>query len=334
MRSITAITFLCISTFIKASEASFSWANITSVVAFGDSYSSVQGTAGYSNHSFIGSYLPGQYGFNRTTLLQDRIIQNYTSTSGGGPLWLQYLTGCAARKGIYRPSYCRIKLWNFAYYGASFSEQFFARHKSFVIPVVNQTQQYLEYADSVLQLNKTNSLAVLWFGINDIFDTNIFYRGNLTNEQLWTQVINASFEQSVTPLLRAGFKNLLILNVPPIDRIPLNINMTNPYPTPDHVNLWNSILSNQLQSFASNNNGTRIMMYDDNAFLNNVLDNPTNYKIKKTKSYCKAIANPDVVNNPGTYGCHPLNQYFWFSGAHMWVLLITLNHATPHFGIG
>lgn len=316
-RSIVATSLLCLSALTGGSEAAFNWANVNSVVAFGDSYSSVWGTAGYPNFTFIGSYIQSQYAFTPSQLLNDRIIQNYSATAEGGPNWLEWLTGCAVKPGLYLPKSCSTQLWDFAFYGASYSKQFFPQHHYYTVPVVNQTQRYLTYADKTLALDKSRSLVAIWFGINDIFDTKNFYTGPLTNEQLWNQVIAAAFQQSVTPLLKAGYKNFLMMNLPPMDRIPSNLRSASPYPTPSTVQLWNTILAKQSASFQAGNPGTRVMVYDDNKFFNAVLDNPGAYGIRVTDTYCRAYENPDVATNPSKYGCYPLSQYFWQSGAHM-----------------
>ncbi|RAL64012.1 hypothetical protein DID88_003200 [Monilinia fructigena] len=65
--------------------APFSWEDTKYFLAFGDSYTYVQGTYGLQNYSFIGdlqnfSYTPAQ-------ILSNEIIQNQIGTSAGGPNW-------------------------------------------------------------------------------------------------------------------------------------------------------------------------------------------------------------------------------------------------------
>lgn len=91
-------------------------------MAFGDSYTYVQGTNGYPKYSFIGSYLPGDFAFTPERLLENRISQNYTSQSAGGPNWIEYLTGCAVEDGYHSPLDCDVQLWDFAFAGANIAE--------------------------------------------------------------------------------------------------------------------------------------------------------------------------------------------------------------------
>lgn len=92
-------------------------------IAFGDSYTFVQGTNGYPNYSFIGDYLPGQFAVTPSELWSDHIVQNFTGTAEGGPNWVEYLTGCGLKPGLTDPRSCKTQLWDFAFAGADVSEE-------------------------------------------------------------------------------------------------------------------------------------------------------------------------------------------------------------------
>lgn len=92
-------------------------------IAFGDSYTFVQGTNGYPTFSFIGDYLPGQFAVTPSELWSDRIVQNFTGTAEGGPNWVEYLTGCGLKPGLTDPRSCKTQLWDFAFAGADVSEE-------------------------------------------------------------------------------------------------------------------------------------------------------------------------------------------------------------------
>ncbi len=82
-------------------------------LAFGDSYTFVQGTLGHQNYSFIGD--AQKYSFTASQLLSDSIVLN--QTSAGGPNWVEYLTGCYSGP----PLNCKKQLWDFAFAGADVS---------------------------------------------------------------------------------------------------------------------------------------------------------------------------------------------------------------------
>lgn len=86
------------------------------VLAFGDSYTYVQGTLGKQNYSFIGSLI--DFEFTPAQLLSDRIVQDQISTSAGGPNYVQHLTNCTEG----HPKKCPIQLWDFAFAGSDVTE--------------------------------------------------------------------------------------------------------------------------------------------------------------------------------------------------------------------
>lgn len=59
------------------------------------------------------------------------------------------------------------------------------------------------------------------------------------------------------------------------------------------------------------------MVYDANTFLNRVLDNPAEFGILNTTSYCLDYADPDVQEHPERHGCLRLEKYFWYNSGHM-----------------
>lgn len=86
------------------------------LLAFGDSYTYVQGTQGHWNYSFISDAF--NYSFTPDQLLSSQIVKN--TTSSGGPNWVEYLTGC--HEGL--PAECPgTKLWDFAFAGADISAE-------------------------------------------------------------------------------------------------------------------------------------------------------------------------------------------------------------------
>ncbi|KAF3008025.1 hypothetical protein E8E14_003341 [Neopestalotiopsis sp. 37M] len=303
-------------------NASFNWSETKYVIAFGDSYSFVQGTAGYPRYSFIGSMLDGEFEFSASELLDDRIVQNFTGTAEGGPNWLEYLTNCAVEDGEYAPADCPVQLWDFAFAGGFISSEFIWGGRDYTIPLVNQTQQYLAYADPVLaeapvSMDRSKALVSIWIGINDVLDSK--YRKPLLEsyESFWTRELDALFAQSVTAMLAAGYQNFLFLNLPPLDRTPENQQTKHKYPNKNGVDTWSKLLSERIDSFQQENDGVQAMLYDTNAFLNEVMDDPASYGITNTSTYCTGYNQPDVITNPEKYDCAPLNEYFWYNSLHM-----------------
>ncbi|KAI0114432.1 carbohydrate esterase family 16 protein [Nemania sp. FL0031] len=295
----------------------FDWDQTKYLIAFGDSYTFVQGTAGYTNFSFIGSYLPGQFEFTSHTLLSNKIVQNFSGTAEGGPNWVEYLTGCGLEPGETLPQDCAIQLWDFAFAGADVSLEYLPQHHNFTTPLINQTQQYLTWAEPVIgkKMDKSKALVAFWIGINDINDSSKF--SNVSFPAYYDQLVDAMFTQSVRPMYEMGYHNFLFLNLPPLDRTADNAASQTPLPNKTMIEWWDNSLARHGDMFAAENKGARTMIYDANTFLNAVLDDPSRYGIKNTTSYCVDYADPDVLEHPESHGCLPLDDYFWYNSGHM-----------------
>ena len=150
----------------------FSWVNTTHLLALGDSYTYVQGTAGRQNYSFIGDAF--NYSYTPSELLSTRIVQNQIGTSAGGPNWVEYLTGCYA--GL--PAQCngysnasdgsqRVKqkqLWDFAFAGADISADYLPLHHNYSVDLDSQIKQWDTYARPYLPVDPAKGLAAIWIG--------------------------------------------------------------------------------------------------------------------------------------------------------------------------
>ncbi|KAH8167477.1 hypothetical protein CIB48_g758 [Xylaria polymorpha] len=263
------------------------------------------------------SYLPGHFSFSRDALLSNKIVQNFTGTAEGGPNWVEYLTGCGLEPGETLPRDCDIQLWNFAFAGADVSLQYLRQHHDFTIPLVNQTQQYLTWAEPVIGkgMDKAKALVVFWIGINDINDSSKFT--NVSFLAFYNELIDTVFTQSVRPMHEAGYKSFLFINLPPLDRTAANVASDSPLPNKTMIGWWGDSLARHSNVFAEKNRGVMAMVYDANKFLNGVLDDSEAFGIKNTTSYCLDYADPDVLVRPELHGCLPLDEYFWYNSGHM-----------------
>ena len=148
----------------RAKGQRFDWASTTSILAFGDSYTFVQGTLGRDNFSFIGDAF--NYSYTPTQLFLDEIVQNQTGTSAGGPNWVEHLTGCFSG----RPANCaryssgQKQLWDFAFASADISAKYLPLHHNYSVDLDMQVQQWARYARPYLTLDPARTLVVFWIG--------------------------------------------------------------------------------------------------------------------------------------------------------------------------
>ncbi|CAD0109917.1 unnamed protein product, partial [Aureobasidium uvarum] len=110
------LAYLVLSVGVSAApkKTKFNWHDTKYMLAFGDSYTYVQGTAGHVNSTFTGDYF--DFSFTENELLNNKIVQNQ-----GGPNWAEYLTGCGVKPDLTSPLSCKTQLWDFAFGGADIS---------------------------------------------------------------------------------------------------------------------------------------------------------------------------------------------------------------------
>ncbi|TGO20107.1 hypothetical protein BTUL_0001g01160 [Botrytis tulipae] len=299
----------------KDVKSSFSWEDTKYFLAFGDSYTFVQGTYGRQNYSFIGdlqhfSYTPAQ-------ILSNEIIQNQLGTSAGGPNWVEYLTSCFS--GL--PSRCSKKqLWDFAFAGSDVSTTYTALHHNYTVSLENQILEWSTYAQPIIPMEPSKTLVAIWIGINDIGDTDsyTFPSHNATDfPSLYTNIITTEFT-AIETIYNAGFRNFLFMNLPPLQRTPPNlIRAAGPLPNTTMLTSYNQILNSSALHFAATHPGTKAMVFDTFSFLSSVLDDPAPYGIKNITNYCPRYDAPDIATNYASYGCLPIPDYFWYNTGHI-----------------
>jgi phospholipase/lecithinase/hemolysin len=195
-------------------------------------------------------------------------------------------------------------------------------HHNYTISFENQITQWNAYARSVLHLPSPRTLVALFIGINDISDTSkwTFPRSNITATsfpELYTDIITAEFA-AVETIYEAGYRNFLIMNLPPLERTPGNVVPgATPHPNATMVKSYNSILIAQARQFAAKHPGTNAMVFDTYSFLSGILEDPAPYGIKNTTGYCPQYNAPDIATNYATYGCLPIPDYFWYNTGHI-----------------
>ncbi|KAH7079456.1 lysophospholipase-like protein A [Paraphoma chrysanthemicola] len=303
---------------LKNKKFKFDWNKTKSLIAFGDSYTFVQGTLGHQNYTFIGDNF--NKSFTPEKLFSNRIVLNVSfSTEGtaeGGPNWVEYLTKCGTKKGLTDPRTCHRQLWDFAYAGANTVSEagFTPAHWNHTVSFQQQIEQFVSYGNPALEtikLKKKDALVAIWIGINDINDLKGLRGKNATFAPLYEKVAGYVWE-SVEKIYQLGYRNYLVMNLPPLDRGPsasLNASL---------VKTFNDIAASHANDFAANHSDATVLQYDLNGVLNNILDNYQEYGFKNITNFCPGYAQPDIYSNPGKYGCgEGLSTYFWYNSGHL-----------------
>lgn len=300
----------------KEPKPHFNWATTKHLIAFGDSYTYVQGTTGRQNFSFIGDNF--HLAFTPSELLANRIVQNLTGTAEGGPNWVERLTNCGTAPGLTNPSDCKTQLWDFAYAGADTinDPDFTPLHHPETVALEVQIEQFEKYGDPALVVStrtikkRTDALVAFWIGINDINDLAKLRGRNASFPPLYERVQKRQFEL-VQRVYDLGYRNFLFMNLPPLDRGPsAGVNAT-------MVSSFNSILKSHARAFERAHRDATVLQFDVNKVLNGVLDEYRKYGFKNVTGYCPGYNQPEILSDPGTYGCAPLETYFWYNSGHL-----------------
>lgn len=317
------INFLFPSLAIFTSDSSatkkdpFNWHTTKSLLAFGDSYTFVQGTLGHPNYTFIGDAF--NLSFTPEKLFSNRIVLNQTDTTqgtaSGGPNWIEHLTGCGLRKGLTDPRTCDIRLWDFAYAGANTISQanFTPAHSNHSVSFEQQIAQFEKYGYPALKsigLEEKNALVAIWIGINDINDLARLRGKNESFDPLYEKVQHHVW-QNVEKIYELGFRKYLVMNLPPLDRGPMAFNAS-------LIASFNRIAGKHADRFQHRHEDATVLQFDVNRVLRRMLDRYEKYGFKNVTGYCKGYNQPDIRVNPEKYGCgEGLDTYFWYDQGHL-----------------
>lgn len=292
-------------------KAEFSWKKTKSLIAFGDSYTYVQGLKGHPNYTYIGDNF--DISFTPAELFDNRIVQNLTATASGGPVWTEWITDCATKPGLTDPRTCKKQLWDFAYAGSDTDTVLTPLHWNHTVSLEKQIEQFEKYGDPALQkvLKRKEALVAVWIGINDINDLAKLRGKNATFAPLYETVISAQ-QKLWERIYNLGYKNLLLVNLPPLDRGPSpSVNKT-------LVSTYNTILKTHATAFQKNHTDATVLQFDVNTVLNGIFDDAASYGFTNTTNFCPGYNQPDILSNPEKYGCGKgLDTYLWYNSGHL-----------------
>ncbi|CAE6417072.1 unnamed protein product [Rhizoctonia solani] len=271
---------------ITTAVSAFKWSQIKTILAFGDSYTFVQGTEGHPGYSFFGNR------FN-LTVTKDQVLNNEivgNATSSGGTNWIEMVTNCYA--GL--PAKCPRALWNFAFAGADIDPSILTLHHNYTVDMTEQADQWVQaWKSGLIKAPTKSSLAAFFIGINDTGDVKSW-----TNITDWTAFWNTemdSYFKVVDQVHDTGIRSFLFLNVP--DR---PISGTNP-----QIATFNFLLAQRVAAFKASKKDVYTILFDTSKLFASVLNNPTSYGFTNTTGYCQC-------SDPG---------YFWYTalvGASKW----------------
>ncbi|KAL9049184.1 MAG: hypothetical protein Q9162_007356 [Coniocarpon cinnabarinum] len=272
------------------------WKGVQKLFVFGDSYSTT--------------------GFNVTLAqpsadfpLGNPAFPGYTASNG--PNWVDYLTT------TYNQSL--IETYNLAYGGATVDSNLVTPYLPTVLSLRQQVNdEFLPYYldEQTASWNPSNSLFAFFFGINDVGNSYYLQNGSLNGD------IVSVYASVVDELYENGARNLLFLNVPPVDKAPLTAEQGASAQSLEASAIAD--FNRQVRQMASNfstYSDTTVFYFDTSSVFNAVLQDPESFPAtaiyQNTTDYCVAYGNGTPAENTFNPSCGvPVNAYFWLNSLH------------------
>ncbi|OAX30712.1 hypothetical protein K503DRAFT_870910 [Rhizopogon vinicolor AM-OR11-026] len=185
--------------------------------------------------------------------------------------------------------------------------------------VVDQVTQFNEYLASKpvgATWNSTNSLFVIWIGLNDVGQS--FRWSNISQPEFYGIVIDRLFSQ-VNDLYSKGARSFLFLTVPPTNRAPMYIQQGSEVTAQIATGIaeYNTYLRQSVHAFRANYSDLdTVIVFDTQPIFNVLLDEWETFGFVNITGYCAAYQNGTPTLTYQIEGCAPVSSYFWFNDLH------------------
>lgn len=166
----------------------------------------------------------------------------------------------------------------------------------------------------------SDTLFALFIGINDVQNTYGPSKENKTRVDETFQEYAGLLDQ----LYQSGARNYLLLNVPPVNRSPVDeeAGAQEDEEAQKGVEAWNKKLNTMAANLSSTYHDSTVYAFDTYTLFNTILRNPRSFEqtrhLKNLTDYCPEYANGTPYENVFYPECGiPLNQYFWRNSLHV-----------------
>lgn len=255
-------------------------AEFNTIIAFGDSYSSVCGS--HSIRPFNNCITWSSFDDGGTV---DSLLQ-VSEPAGKGLNYLNILTDCK----IESPLQCSVRLIDLAV-GSAFIGGPFVKDREGSHFLSQQYSWFFNHVHRNVPWNPARTLFINWIGINDI--TSVLFMG------LNDADIQASFGYSIRQnmqhlrdLFAVGAEHLILLNVPDRAMSPW-FKLHPQYKITAATKLWNILMERHVQMLAEEVNLARavgkqisIRIFDVAQLVEEMITEPERYQITDTESIC------------------------------------------------
>ncbi|KAH9485986.1 Acetylesterase [Psilocybe cubensis] len=155
----------------------------------------------------------------------------------------------------------------------------------YVTSLVDQVDLFLSSVGNASESapwTSANALFSIWMGSQDIslgFNTQ-------QDQSSSSDTLIATYCTQVERLYNSGARNFLFANIPPLDRSPAMLNQSSTTQSlfKSSIDTFNLNLQARLASFQSAHNDIQTFLWDTNAQIANILDNPLYFEIQDITS--------------------------------------------------
>lgn len=264
------------------------WDNVENVFAFGDSYTA-------TDFDFKKEQPSPTNPFGNPALPESSSINQK---------WIQYLTMTYNNSAI--------QTYNMAGYGATMDGFVRFYHEQFM-PLYGMSNH-----TGAAGWTATNSLFATFFGINDVRRCTDQPLIKDDCSELYGSLF-AIYGFLLEQLYNTGARNFLILNIPPLDRMPFSRKWKYPVP-PLAVSDWNARLAFVASDLRLNHPDATVFHFDTHALFNDVIDDPKSYPqtsiYGETRDDCEEY---ETAGHKGDFDGHcdmELEKYLWRDALH------------------
>jgi len=169
-------------------------------------------------------------------------------------------------------------MWNFAESGSTVDMSIVFRERHDFKTQCQNFSQLVWNKKTEDEWGKVGLFAI-WMGSNDVRSMN---RTLPNKEEIYDRVMDEMFK-TVDKLYQKGARNLLIINIPPLEKIPFNYDGRLDEIKID-VGYMNSLFPKNLKAFAKTHSDVNIFFYDIHRRFNEIINYCTYYKFKDCRS--------------------------------------------------
>ncbi|CAK4034549.1 carbohydrate esterase family 16 [Lecanosticta acicola] len=233
------------------------------------------------------------------------------ATATNGPNWVGYLTAVQ--------NITLVKTFNFAYGGSTVDLELIHPDVPALRDLKYQiNEQYLAYYVNAeprpLDWSPENTLFIVWIGLNDIHNAN-----NETAKSFAKAF--EEFAKDVDILYQSGARNLLFLNIPPIDRSPLAPRMDLVREWKQWVSEWNTNLTSLTTNFTETYPDATGVVFDTFEMFNDMIDYPCTFEqscgFEDVNTFCNYyVFGAKEWNHKDPHCDKSIDKYLWMNDLH------------------